>query len=35
MDRYDVPDSNHFTELERLAEPDSEVFQRVMALLDH
>ena len=35
MERYDVPDSNHFAELERLAEPDSEVFRRVMALLEH
>ena len=34
MERYDVPGSNHFTELERLAEPDSEVFRRVMALLE-
>ena len=34
MERYDVPDSNHFAELEGLAEPDSEVFRRVMALLE-
>ena len=34
MERYDVPDSNHFAELERLAEPDSEAFQRAMALLE-
>lgn len=34
MSRYDVPNENHFGELERLAEPDSEVFTRSIALVN-
>lgn len=33
MERYDVPGENHFGELERLAEADSEVFRRAVALV--
>tara|TARA_B100000676_G_scaffold311448_1_gene381353 strand:+ start:7904 stop:8761 length:858 start_codon:yes stop_codon:yes gene_type:complete len=33
MERHDVPNENHFGELERLAESDSEVFQRSIALV--
>jgi len=33
MERYDVPGENHFGELERLAESDSEVFGRSIALV--
>ena len=34
MERYDVPNENHFGELERLAESTSEVFARALALVD-
>ena len=33
MERYDVPNENHFGELERLAESDSEVFRRSIRLV--
>lgn len=33
MERYDVPHSNHFRELERLAEADSAVFRKSLALI--
>ena len=33
VERYDVPGENHFGELERLAEADSEVFRRAVALV--
>ncbi len=33
MERYDVPDSNHFHELERLAESDSPAFRKSLALI--
>lgn len=33
MERYMVPGADHFDELERLAEPDSEVFRRALALI--
>jgi arylformamidase len=34
MDRYMVPDADHFDELERLAESDSEFFRRSLALIE-
>lgn len=34
MDRYMVPDADHFDELERLSEADSEFFRRSLALID-
>lgn len=34
MERYMVPDADHFDELERLAEPDSVFFRRSLALID-
>jgi arylformamidase len=34
MDRYVVPDADHFDELERLSEADSEFFRRCLALID-
>lgn len=33
MERYDVPDADHFDELNRLAEEDSVFFQKSMALI--
>ena len=33
MERYTVPDDDHFDELERLAEDDSDFFQKSMALI--
>ncbi len=33
MDRYSVPDADHFDELNRLAEADSEFFRRSIALI--
>ncbi len=33
MERYMVPDADHFDELERLAEPDSAFFRRSLALV--
>jgi arylformamidase len=33
MERYDVPDADHFDELNRLAEADSEFFRRSLALV--
>ena len=33
MERYNVPDDDHFDELERLAEDDSEFFEKSMKLI--
>ena len=33
MERYDVPDADHFDELNRLAEEDSVFFQKSLALI--
>lgn len=33
FERYEVPDEDHFDELERLAEDDSVFFERSMALI--
>ncbi len=33
MERYDVPDDDHFDELERLAQDNSVFFQKSMALI--
>lgn len=33
MERYDVPDADHFDELERLAEADSVFFEKCMAMI--
>ena len=33
MERYNVPNDDHFDELERLAEDDSEFFEKTMALI--
>ena len=33
IDRYSVPDADHFDELNRLAEADSEFFRRSLALI--
>ena len=35
IDRYSVPDADHFDELNRLAEPDSELFRRSIDLIRH
>jgi len=35
IDRYSVPDADHFDELNRLAEADSEFFRRSIALIHH
>jgi len=33
MERYNVPNEDHFDELERLAEDDSEFFKKSMKLI--